>query len=100
MKKLSIAAILAIGSGCAFNRTTENTFNPETNSQDRTTYVGFSFFNKTAVTALKVGARTKTGSTTLSLGEGSTETQSESIKSAGEALGAGIAAGVKKSIAP
>jgi hypothetical protein len=99
MKKYLPLCVLLM-TGCAFNRTTENTFNPETQTVDKVTYVGFSCFNKTAVEGLTVGQRSKSSSATLSLAKGNTETQTEAIKAAGEALGAGIAAGVKKAVAP
>jgi hypothetical protein len=89
------ALALALLPGCAFQRATETTL-----EGDKTTYVGISWFNKTAVAGLQVGKRTSGGSTTLALDKGATETQAEAIKAAGEALGAGIATGVKKVVAP
>lgn len=86
--------------GCAHVSTIEETYNPETKGNDRTKFSGFFFFNRGGVEGLTVGKRSDKTSTTLSVAKGSTETQSEAIKAAGEALGAGIAAGVKKAVVP
>ena len=40
----------------------------------------------------------KTNNTTISLESAGTETQADAIRSLGEALGAGMAAGVKKAV--
>lgn len=91
---ISIAFLIGFSfllSGCAFQRAVET---PE----GKTTYVGISWFNRTAIAGLTVGKRSGASSTTLSLENGNTETQAEAIKAAGEALGQGIAAGIKKGI--
>lgn len=93
--KIILLLIPLLFVGCAFQRATE--VSP---SGERTTYVGISWFNKTAVAGLQVGKRTASASTTLSLTEGRTESQADAIKAAGEALGQGIATGVKKSLVP
>ena len=98
MKALSLILILGL-TGCAFHRTTEITYEQGLPT-DKTTFVGISFFNRTAVEGLTVGQRTDKETSVLSLKKGSTETQTEAIKAAGEALGAGIATGVRKSIVP
>lgn len=101
MKKLTTFSIVALlFTGCAFQRVTENGTNPVTQLAEKSTYVGLSCFNKTALEGLTVGKRTATTSTTFSLTKGSTETQAEALKAAGEAIGAGIASGVKKGISP
>lgn len=100
MKYLLIFPLLLCG--CAFHRTADitTTLDPDTNVKqiDRTTYVGISWFNKTSVTGLEVGKRSGKETTTLSLGKASTETQAEAIKAAAEALGAGFASGLKKTL--
>lgn len=103
MKKL-LALVPLLLCGCAMHRTLDvtTTIDPTTKIQtkDRTSYVGISWFNKTSVTGLEVGKRTGKETTTLSLGKANTETQTEAIKALGEALGAGLAAGVKKTATP
>ena len=98
MKKLTPILCLFL-SGCAIHRTTETTYDNGLPS-DRTTFIGISLFNRTAVKGLTVGRRTAKETSTLSLIEGSTETQAEAIKAAGEALGSGLATGLKKSLVP
>ena len=99
MKKLLTILPLCLMTGCAFHRTTETTYDNGLPS-DRTTFVGLSVFNRTAVKGLTVGKRTGKETSTLTLSEGSTETQVEAIKATGEALGAGLGAGLKKAIVP
>lgn len=68
------------------------------NIQERTKYVGISWFNKTALEGLTVGKRNDEESATFTLEKGNTETPPETIKAVGEALGVGIAAGVRKTM--
>lgn len=108
MKKF-LSVFLVFAAGCAAHRTVDVTdsithdlsnSNLVTQSKDRTTHVGISIFNKTAIEGLTIGKRTAKETTTLSLGKAQTETQAEAIKATGEALGAGLAAGIKKSLIP
>jgi hypothetical protein len=99
--QLFIVALLVLNAtGCALQRVTESSVNPQSLAKDETTYLGVSWFNRAAVEGLTIGKRTGKESVTFTLDKGSTETQAEAIKAAGEALGAGIAAGVKRAAQP
>ena len=96
MKKLTtLAALVALATGCAYHTTTENTFNPETGGRDVTQFKGIVWFNKQAIKGLTVGKRTATGSTTLSVSEATTETQADVIRAATEGATAGAVRGMK-----
>jgi hypothetical protein len=91
-----IFLIILLFTGCAHHSTIEQTYNPETKGYDITKFTGTVWFNRSAIKGLTVGKRTEKGSTTLSLTEGSTETQSEAIKAIVEgAVSAAIKAGTK-----
>jgi hypothetical protein len=99
-KQLLLAGMSFLLCGCAHVVTVEETFNPDTQGYDRTRFSGTFWLNKGAVEGLQVGHRSGKESTTLKVNKGSTETQAEAIRALGEALGAGLAAGVKKGLVP
>lgn len=101
MKQIQIVAIVvALCSGCAYHRTVEDSYNPESKTNDRTSFTGISWFNKTAVSGLTVGKRTEKTSTTLSLSQGTTETQAEAIKEITAAITEGAVRGATKAVIP
>lgn len=96
MKKIIVlAAVLMLASGCAYHHTMETTYNPSTLGYDTTKFTQLVWFQKEAVKGLKVGNRTKTGSTTLSVSEASTETQVEALRAVAEGAAAGAVKGVR-----
>ena len=96
MKKLiALAAAALLLTGCAFHRTLERTFNPDTKTYDLTKFTGFVWFNKTATEGLVVGKRTGTTSTTLSVTKASTETQADALRAVAEGAAAGAVKGAK-----
>lgn len=89
---LTLLATL-LGTGCAYHRTAESAFNPDTKTYDKTTFTGLVFFNRTAVSGLTVGKRSGTSSTTLSISKAATETQAEAIAALTEAAVKGAVKG-------
>ena len=100
MKKLLLVGLLTIMSGCAFHRTTELTYNPETKSNDKTTFIGVVWFQKAGVEGLTVGKRSGTSSTTLSVSKAGTETQAEALKAVAAGVAEGLVKGTAKAIIP
>lgn len=97
MKKLlATATLVAIAAGgCAYHRTVENTYNPETKSNDTTKFTGIIWFNKQAVEGLTVGKRTGAGSTTLSITKATQETQADALRAVAEGAAAGAVKGAR-----
>lgn len=94
-KNIILAAAITLLAGCAFHKTIEDTFNPETGGRDVTKFTQIVWFQKEAVKGLKVGNRTKTGSTTLSVAEATTETQADALRAVAEGAAAGAVKGAK-----
>jgi len=94
--QVSLLGLLVLSSGCVAMYTTE--YNPETKSQVRNATVGL--FAKGTLQKAEIGKRTKTTSATVSINGVDGQTDAEGIRAVGEMLGAGIAAGAKKAIAP
>lgn len=96
MKKLlTLAAVATLANGCAYHRTIERTYNPDTNGYDITQFTQIAWFNKQATKGLIVGKRTNAGSTTLSVAEATTETQADALRAVAEGVAAGMMKGVK-----
>ena len=66
----------------------------------KTVHYGLVLFNNTAVKGLVVDKETKTTSALLAIESGQNQGDVESLKAVGEAIGNGIAAGMKKAIVP
>jgi hypothetical protein len=94
MKQLVLAtAATLLASGCAFHRTVELTFNPATQTNDKTTFTGVVWFQRAGVEGLTVGKRTGASSTTLTITKAATETQTETIAAIAEAAVKGAVKG-------
>lgn len=100
MKRTILILSSVLFSGCAFHRTTEITYNPETKANDKTTFTGIVWFQKTGIEGLTVGKRSGSSSTTLSLSKGATETQSEAIKAIAAGATEGAIKGATKALIP
>jgi hypothetical protein len=86
------AVLLCLGSGCAYMHTAS--INPETHLAE--TFTGVVWLNKTALKGLEAHSRKANGSTAaVSIREGSTETQPEAVKAAGETLGIALGTAMK-----
>jgi hypothetical protein len=98
MKKillLVLVVLLVTLSGCIYHGTTENTYNPDTKTYDTTKHTAVAWFSKQAVEGLTVGKRTSTGSTTLSVGKATTETQTDALRAVAEGAAAGAVKGAR-----
>lgn len=76
----ALVSVTLLLTGCAYHHTVDHTYNPETQSHDRTTFTGIVFFQKTGVEGLSVGRRSAKETSTLSINKASTETQGEALK--------------------
>lgn len=85
-------AVMMVFEGCAYMHTAS--INPETHLAE--TFTGVVWLNKTALKGLEAHSRKANGSSAaVSIREGSTETQPEALKAAGETLGIALGTAMK-----